>query len=331
MSKNYAGVEDLLCDEAFLSWYFKTDIRAARRWERWMTENPGSSARVLQAVEFLESLELEEKDPRPAEVSHAERHLLDRIHRAGRQIPSKAMLTRNRWWLAAACLLLLAAGAYFLFPKQGTPAFHTRFGEVSTGRLPDGTEVTVNADSRVSWSGAWLDGKDREVWLSGEAFFHVRKTPLKSRFIVHTGHFDVIVTGTMFNVLNRRDRSHVMLQEGSVTLQTADGKELAMTPGDFVEYSQDRLVKRMAKQDSIIAWKEHKLSFDNTTIREVTAIIQEQYGVTTRPANGSVANSTISGIMPNDNLDVLLKALEATAEFKVIRQGGEIIIQDHSN
>ena len=327
MLNTYTGVEDLLCDDTFLSWYFKTDIRAIRQWERWMSENPGSNPRVWQAVEFLSSLGLEEKDPHPDVVSYAEQQLLNAIHRAH----SRSLHTPRTWWLAAASLLVLAVAAYFFIPKQNTIAFHTSYGQITSGQLPDGSEVTVNADSKITWSGEWKEGKDREVWLSGEAFFHVRKMPSKSRFIVHTGHFDVIVTGTMFNVQNRQDRSNIMLQEGSVILQTSDGKELPMTPGDFVEYNHDHLVKRIAKQDSIVAWKEHKLYFDGTTIREVAAIIQEQYGVTTRPANEAVGNRTIFGILPNYNLDVLLKALEATSEFQIVHQGGEIIIQDHSN
>lgn len=51
--------------------------------------------------------------------------------------------------------------------------------------------------------------------MDGEVFFHVRKTPLKSRFIVHREHFDIIVTGTQFNVSNRHGKDNVLLQEGS--------------------------------------------------------------------------------------------------------------------
>lgn len=83
------------------------------------------------------------------------------------------------------------------------------------------------------------------------------------------------------------------------------------------------------KPDSLVAWKDHKLSFDDTPLRDIVSIIKEQYGVTVRLENEAVANKTLSGIMPNDNLNILLKSLEATADFAVIRRAGEIIIQDH--
>jgi ferric-dicitrate binding protein FerR (iron transport regulator) len=189
--------------------------------------------------------------------------------------------------------------------------------------------VVVNADSKIVYSPGWKDGKDREVWLTGEAFFHVSKTPLKSRFIVHANHFDIIVTGTQFNVTNRRDKANVMLQEGSVTLQTDEGKELKMLPGDFVEYKNAALEKRPVKDDSVLAWKDHKLVFDNTPLRELIQIIREHYGVSISTANDAVGDSKISGILPNDNLDVLLQALETTGDFEVLRQGDSIIIKDH--
>jgi ferric-dicitrate binding protein FerR (iron transport regulator) len=328
MSKTYAGVEDLLCDESFLSWYFKTDPRAVRQWEQWIAHSSDRLARVQQAVEFLQSLQLEEPLLKTEQITQAESQLLEKIRQAA---PMVHHLPQRRWWMAAASVILLAAGLYggyrWLTPR---PELHTAYGEVKENKLPDGTEVVVNADSKIIYSAGWKDGKDREVWLNGEAFFHVSKTPLKSRFIVHTGHFDIIVTGTQFNVVNREDKANIMLKEGSVILRTHEGKELKMVPGDFVEYNADRLEKKLVKNDSVLAWKEHKLIFDNTPVRDLVKIIREHYGVTVQLAGDSIGEKTISGILPNDNLEVLLQALEATADFEVVREGNNILIRQHS-
>jgi len=323
MSKNYAGVEDILCDDTFLSWYFKTDVRATRQWERWMAGNPGSGPRIQQAVEFLQSLHIHEEELLDSQLTHAERRLLEKIKRA--QTP--VIPFKNKWWIAAACIAVVAVGIYVI--QAHRPALHTAYGEIKENKLPDGTEVVVNADSRMTYADGWTDGKDREVWLAGEAYFHVSKTPLKSRFIVHADNFDVIVTGTSFNVVNRQGKTNVLLQEGSVTLQTKEGKELQMTPGEFAEYSHLQLVKRPVKQDSLIAWKEHKLSFNDTPLQDIVSIIKEQYGVTVRLEGEAMTGKTVSGIMPNDNLNILLKSLEATADFAIIRKDNEIIIQAH--
>ena len=356
MSKTYAGVEDLLSDESFLSWYFKTDPRAVRQWEQWIAESSDRLARVQQAVEFLLSLQLEEPLLKTDQITQAESQLLEKIRQAenrlapssglrtvpvetgagssaepGFETPAFHRLPQRRWWMAAASVIVLAAGLYggyrWLTPR---PELHTAYGEVKENKLPDGTEVVVNADSKIIYSAGWKDGKDREVWLNGEAFFHVSKTPLKSRFIVHTGHFDIIVTGTQFNVVNREDKANIMLKEGSVILRTHEGKELKMVPGDFVEYNSDRLEKKLVKNDSVVAWKEHKLIFDNTPVRDLVKIIHEHYGVTVQLSGDSIGEKTISGILPNDNLEVLLQALEATADFEVVREGNNILIRQHS-
>lgn len=327
MSKTYAGVEDLLCDESFLSWYFKTDPRAVRHWEQWIASGPDNLARIEQAVAFLQSLQLEDAALPSEQITAAESLLLEKIRQAEHRIPR---MPQQRRWIAAASIILLAAGLYggyrWLTPR---PELHTAYGEVRENKLPDGTEVVVNADSKLIYTTGWKDGKDREVWLNGEAFFHVTKTPLKSRFIVHTGHFDIIVTGTQFNVVNREDKANIMLKEGSVILRTDEGKELKMMPGDFVEYNADRLEKKIVKNDSVLAWKEHKLIFDNTPLRELVKIIRQHYGVSVQPADEATGNKGIYGILPNDNLDVLLQALEATGDFKVERRFDSILIRTH--
>jgi ferric-dicitrate binding protein FerR (iron transport regulator) len=60
----------------------------------------------------------------------------------------------------------------------------------------------------------------------------------------------------------------------------------------------------------------------------VAKIIARHYGIKVNLANSTVGEKKISGVMPNDNLDVLIEALEATGEFKVTKAKDEIIISD---
>jgi ferric-dicitrate binding protein FerR (iron transport regulator) len=336
MSKKYAGVEDLLSNESFLSWYFRTDTYDIRHWEAWMAENPDHRSRADQAVAFLKTLSFDERELSAGQMTLAERRLLQKIHDAGSKpgnpgrtpLRSIIPISARRRWTIAASILLVAAGLYTfrVLSTRAVPELHTTFGEVAENRLPDGTRVVVNADSRLVLSPGWKDGKDREVWLTGEAFFHVTKTPLKSRFIVHANHFDIIVTGTQFNVVNRNGRANVTLKEGSVILRTEDGKELKMAPGDFVEYRSATFEKVVAKTDSVIAWKDHKLVFNDTPLKDVIGVIREHYGVTVITTGASTEGKTVSGIQPNDNLDLLLQSLEATGEYDIRRQEDTITI-----
>ncbi|MHA4811117.1 FecR family protein [Flavitalea flava] len=237
-------------------------------------------------------------------------------------------------WIAAAILLVLVTAGMFItkFLIPGKPELRTDFGQIKEHQLPDGTLVTMNANSNLRYSSVWKDGADREVWVNGEAYFHVRKTPMMSRFIVHTSRFDIVVTGTQFNVVNRRERVNVLLKEGSVVLRSRDGKELNLEPGDYAEYnSNNQLEKKAVRHETVLAWKEQKLVFDKTPLKELVTIINDQYGVRVKLADIQTGDKTISGILPNNNLEVLLKSLEATGDFEVLRPDGNgVTIRAHA-
>jgi transmembrane sensor len=327
MSKDYREPEDLLSDESFLSWYFESGKEENIPLDRWMENDPANMELAVRAKALLDSTLIREMEMPAAQLQQAEAALLQRMD------PKRVPLYRNWRWIAAACILtILVAGMVITrmlpFRQQ---QLTTPYGQLTVQQLPDGSEVTMNANSRLRYFNAFQDGKDREVWIEGEAFFHVHKTPLKSRFIVHTDRFDIVVTGTQFNVVNRRGNANVMLREGSVVLHSSDGEDMDMVPGDFVRWDHERLEKTAVKSDSLLAWKDHRLIFDKTPLREVANIIEDQYGVRVTLQDQSIADSTITGIMQNNNLDVLLKALEITSDFNVERGNGTITIKASSH
>lgn len=320
MSEKKAGIEDLLSDESFLAWYFKTDPSAVQQWEEWITAGAANRTLSEEAVRCLDGLRWQERPLPPEQLTEAINRLLEGIR------PKRRITAAVRWVAAAAVVVLVMLYGIRSWSTQ-KETLKTAYGEVRSGRLPDGTEIVASAATSVVYPKNWQDGQDREVWLKGEAFFHVSKTPRRSRFIVHTDHFDILVTGTKFNATNRPEQNNILLEEGSVTLQAAGSAPLSLRPGDFAAYRDGRLIKEVVKNDSVLAWKEHKLIFDSTSVRQLVGIIHEYYGVTVQPADEATASKTISGMLSNDNLDVLLSALEATGDFTVIRDREKIIIK----
>lgn len=327
MVKNFQLAEDIIADESFLGWYFRESEEKVKEWEKWLSDNPDQQPLVQQAVEFMNNLSLKEIPVSAEQTEHQLAQLNERINTTEapviRMAPSK-----KRWWLsAAAAVLLLAAGfAFFKWNESCCPAIDTTYGEVRSNNLPDGSTMILNANSTATLSESWEEGKDREVWLKGEAFFKVTKTPQKSRFIVHAGDLDVIVTGTQFNVLNRDGKTTVLLTEGSVILHTKDGKELAMRPGDYVEMDNQLVERKQVKEENVLAWKANRLAFDNTPLTEAAQLISYHYGVKIT-LEDDVATKSLTGIMSNINLDDLLKAIEIAAELRITKTDkGEIII-----
>ena len=107
-------------------------------------------------------------------------------------------LTRTFAAAAAVVLLCLSVWTAYLYMQPATIQTVSTLAETRTVRLPDGTSVTLNHYSSLSYPERFKSD-NREVELSGEAYFEVSKDP-KHPFIVQTETIDVQVLGTHFNV-----------------------------------------------------------------------------------------------------------------------------------
>lgn len=329
MEKTFSTVEDIIADEGFQAWYFKVNEAAVEAWEAMMASDPALIPLVTEAREYMAALSIREREVPAGELEAAEQRFMDRLAHEG-AAPVVAMPRRTpRWWWAAAAVLLIGMSTIWWWNQPANPELmQTAFGEIRKQQLPDGSTVMLNANSEISYHEGWKEGSSREIWLKGEAFFQVAKTPSKARFIVHTDRFDVVVTGTQFNVMNRAGKTNVMLTEGSVTLRLKEGKEIYMKPGDFVEFAGEEPRIKTAREENILAWRDKKLFFEKTPLRIAVQQIEELYGVKITLVNDRIGEKPISGIMMNDNLDALLQALEATTEFHIVRKNNEILITE---
>ncbi len=332
MSKSFVNVEDVLTDDLFIAWWSGEDQNKAHEWENWLKANPSYQPLVDEAIRFMHELSIPENTISEEQISQSLSRLnesLDQVE-ATPVVQLPAAKSKKRWWIAAAAAVIMIGTVSSLVWFKGSPeptAFVTPYGQLKKQQLPDGSEVTLNANSTVKLSDAWNGETDREVWLNGEAFFKVAKTPKKNRFIVHTGQLDVIVTGTQFNVVNRNNKTSVLLTEGSVTIHTKEGKEIKMVPGDFVELNNNEpQLRKEMNPDNIIAWTDKKMVFDNTSMTDVAAMIKEIYGVEVKLGNDKARAIVLTGVMPNDNLDVLLQSIEAYMECTITKDGNNITI-----
>jgi transmembrane sensor len=88
--------------------------------------------------------------------------------------------------------------------------------------LSDGTIVTLNSGTAFKYPLSF-NGKNREVYLNGEAFFDVHKDK-EHPFIIHTNNMNVRVLGTAFNIksYDSESRSETSLIHGSIEVTLND-------------------------------------------------------------------------------------------------------------
>jgi transmembrane sensor len=195
-----------------------------------------------------------------------------------------------RWLpVAAAAAVLLAVAMPFVFPgampwsaRSGWPQSRTAAistytsaeGEVKELQLPDGSSMTLDADSAVRVS---FGRVDRKIELKrGRALFAVK--PDRARpFIVSAAGRSVIAVGTRFDVNIVAEVLAVTLLEGKVDIASlSNGRALGtLEPGQqFVERGGEAEIRTIgAAVENAIAWKTGLISFDDQPLAEAVAIM----------------------------------------------------------
>ena len=237
--------------------------------------------------------------------------------------------------IAAAVLFLIVAGiGLYMFQQQkGRITERTGFGETRVLILPDGSEVTLNGNSVLSYDTEWPEL--REVRLEGEGYFKVVHTKDHRRFRVRTGaDFSLDVLGTQFNISKRESGTRIVLDEGKVRCNLGDSESdtLVLRPGEMVQfrkkpsdYKRERVEKGLYS-----AWKDHKLVFKNTSLREVAGILRDTYGLETEAARPELLDRQISGSVPTDNVDLLLQGIAEASAVTITRDGDQLVIAPRS-
>lgn len=234
-----------------------------------------------------------------------------------------------RYWPAIAASVLALVVTVWLFRSQmsvGEDTYSTSFAEMAEYPLPDGSLVSLNANSRIRLSETWEEGAQREVWLEGEAYFKVaKKASGEAKFIVHTNGPDIEVLGTQFNVNTRQDRTLVFLEEGRIQLKNDRGDLMkVMEPGDLADYSGGT-ADFFANVDSgkYLLWLKGYFTTEDLTYEEVIARIEEIYGVEMQIERPELREKGFPSQLPTSNLEELLTIFENLYHVTATIEGDE--------
>lgn len=227
-------------------------------------------------------------------------------------------------------------------------------------RLPDGTHVWVNSDSKLSYSGTFK-GSLREVYLEGEAYFDVVKDPARP-FIVHTGGIDIRVLGTAFNVKAYKAESTIeaTLIHGLIEVtkpDQPDAPKVILKPHEKLifdkyaaesnkktdqhiangNFSQDEIKKpaitiaQIANNivDSAIietSWVYNRLSFEDEKFDNIALKMERWFNVKITINNEKIKSYKLTGSFENETIDEALKELQYLISFSYKITGREIEI-----
>jgi transmembrane sensor len=202
----------------------------------------------------------------------------------------------------------------------------TAKGETYQVRLPDGSMVTLNAASSLSYATSLNKNGERRVELKGEGYFEVAKDK-KHPFIVKTPTQEISVLGTHFNVNAYADEEVVKttLLEGSVRIRTA-GEQRMLIPGEQAIVRGDKVSISKADIESAVAWKNGEFVFTGQPITEIMRVLSRWYNVEVE-FNGPVTKEQFEGsALKEKNITDVLELLELTGAVHFKIEGRKIIV-----
>lgn len=257
----------------------------------------------------------------------------------------KTFISRHFIKIAASISIILAS-AWFLAYNQSditeleasvlTIEKSNPSGQKSNFALPDGTKVWLNAESKLRYS-ADYGKKHRQVELTGEAFFDVKKDASKE-FVVKSENFTTTALGTSFNVkaFPNEGNINVSLVEGKVRVDQYRldsamdiSSKTYLRPGEQILYDKN---KNSLKKDGFNAlettlWKEGILYFDDTPFKDIVVTLERWYGVECNVENAPEKGVLFSGVFENESLKNVLDAMSYSEKFIHSIDGKSITIE----
>ncbi|HEX7757308.1 MAG TPA: FecR domain-containing protein [Niabella sp.] len=249
-------------------------------------------------------------------------------------------------WPAAAALLVIAMLLVLLLNRKPSEILQRTANEMATAkgsrssvRLPDGTVVLLNANSRLNYDEKFK-GASREVSLSGEAYFDVAHDAAHP-FIIHTNAGSIKVLGTAFNVKaldNGFFETTLIRGKVAIQLKNHSDENFVLKPGQKLVASKNNadhktdsvMILPATVKDSLVAetsWTKGQLVFVDRPLVEITAELARVFGVTIVFKSDKTKQFRYTGVFDDTDLDQILEILKLSQAINYHRDGNRIIIE----
>lgn len=325
MNKEKGHIDEKLLLRFLLGEASKAETQQVLEWLQLSDENQ----KLLDSYEavWAESGKLT-PNPVAVDIPSAWNIMSERVDKYEDEKNKKSVSFKSRIvWLssaiAAAAVILFAV--YQLMVKPGIVPATMQFAsieEVMRDTLPDGTQVTLNAKSTITYPEKFAEN-ERRIKLEGEAFFDVEPNKEKP-FIIEAGNAFVQVLGTSFNV-KAYENSHieVIVTEGLVKLYTVDAATMD-TSSVILKAGQKGLVSVLERTPVYVSenipdelyWMDYTLIFNDTDLEKVFILLEEHYKVNIKVSDERIYKCRLSTTFTNNSITDILDVIVATFEFE---------------
>lgn len=193
--------------------------------------------------------------------------------------------------------------------------------------LADGTKVWLNSSSSLRYPTRFT-GKDRQVILTGEAYFEVAHHA-SMPFKVQTGRQLVTVLGTHFNISAYHDEPTMKttLIEGKVKVSMVNAQELkVLKPGEQAELINDQIAVSEGDTEQAVAWKNGYFRFKGENIESIMRKLSRWYDIEVKYGTSVPEEGYYGTVSRSKNISQVLAVLTETGSVHFKIEGRSVTV-----
>ncbi|TDE16438.1 FecR family protein [Dyadobacter psychrotolerans] len=340
---------DFLEDAHFKQWVYEPTSETESFWKKFLMENPEMSDTIANAKGILQllSADIEKDFPEHDQVTNMWGKIQLGYDQPAR--PVKSIWPRLFLLTGAAAMVILVAGWLFKpATKEIQFAFHNlistpenRFVERKNItdkpiviNLPDKSQITLQPKSTIRFPKNFDLKTEREVILSGEAFFKIHRNPDRP-FYVYANELVTKVLGTSFTIKAFDDDQEVevVVKTGKVSVFTCQEHKnntnsenaTIITPNQKVLYSRkEEIIKKFLVDAPEMIVSTAVIppigDFQDVPVSKIFKNLEESYGIEIvydeKVFGDCMLTASFSQESLYDKIDLICKGIEA--EFAVV-------------
>lgn len=313
------SIEDLLTDDTFVDWVLHPTDKTESYWTKWLQEHPTKQDLVQRAIQTIENLHTADTPTLATDLIETTWKAIDTQIETTKVVPFYQKWSYRAMAVAAVLLIGLMA-AFQLFQPLHTNTtttitavewveVHNTTGQAQDIVLDDGSLVILEPYSLLKYP-TTFSGKQREVILSGEAFFDIERDTTQP-FLVYANETITKVLGTSFRILafegnddvevsvttgkvavyakvkseqrQAQKPKHLIVQADEKILLPLPNKKLEITPNQKVVFNktEKKIIKSVKEKPNLVLPVEKitKFEFEEAPISEIFEGLSEAYGL----------------------------------------------------
>lgn len=306
----YREIEDFLEDESFRLWVqSQKDVDG---WEEWTLEHPKRAKLVEEARLWLLAMKVPGDDLSCEEVDAALQDTWMKIEKREQESKMELQLIQlwqTGWVKKIAAVFVVGLLSFYTYTKyfnveesyydyskivknmdeDGLLEQINNSNKPQIVTLSDGSSVLLQPKSKLSYPKVFT-GNERNVYLSGEAFFEISKNP-KKPFFVHANEIVTKVVGTSFRIkaYNNQSDIEVLVRTGKVKVNSekSDQKEIVLLPNQGLRFMRKKqifnkitdITTEKGISNSVRSIEQLSFEFTDIPVSQIFKTIEQAYSV----------------------------------------------------